>query len=390
MEKTEKKVIAYYFPNWHVDPRNEKWHGSGWTEWRLLECARPRFPGHQQPKKPLWGYEDEADPKVMAKKIATASRYGLDGFVFDWYWFNDGPYRNRCLENGFLAAPNTEKLKFAVMWCNHDAIQAHPGSRMFPTPVLQPGSITAETFVNATQHCIDKYFPQPNYLRLGDGLYFSIYQLPKMINELGGTQKMRALFDDFRHRVEKAGLGKLHLNAVNLETMNAPESTPPAQIDALTDTLGIDSRSGHAWTWQEPDFPTRDYELVAHSNMQHYEHFSTAFKLPYHPAVCVGWDPSPRTVQSEVYENIGYPFTTILANNTPEVFEKILRQAKRFLNSRKSTAEILFLHSWNEWTEGTYLEPDKISRFDYLKVVQKVFNRKTPSKVESSEQRLFS
>ena len=77
------KVYSYYFPNWHADARNEKWHGKGWTEWEVTKCARPRFEGHHQPRIPLWGYEDESDPKVMEKKIATALKYGIDGFIFD-------------------------------------------------------------------------------------------------------------------------------------------------------------------------------------------------------------------------------------------------------------------------------------------------------------------
>lgn len=62
------EIGAYYFPNYHHDTRNDRWHGHGWNEWRLLKAAQPRFAGHNQPKVPLWGYEDEADPAVMAKK----------------------------------------------------------------------------------------------------------------------------------------------------------------------------------------------------------------------------------------------------------------------------------------------------------------------------------
>ena len=51
---------------WDVnDWRNEAVHGAGWTEWELVKKAQPRFPGHRQPKVPLWGYEDEADPAVI-------------------------------------------------------------------------------------------------------------------------------------------------------------------------------------------------------------------------------------------------------------------------------------------------------------------------------------
>src|SRR3546814_15145684 len=63
-------VAAYYFPNYHTgDPRNENHKGAGWSEWELVKAEKPRFPGDQQPKVPLWGYIDEKDHKVMAKKI---------------------------------------------------------------------------------------------------------------------------------------------------------------------------------------------------------------------------------------------------------------------------------------------------------------------------------
>jgi hypothetical protein len=50
-------VASYYFGNYHPgDPRNVKNKGEGWSEWELVKAARPRFPGHQQPKVPLWGF----------------------------------------------------------------------------------------------------------------------------------------------------------------------------------------------------------------------------------------------------------------------------------------------------------------------------------------------
>ena len=88
--KTTKKIIgsskipiaAYYFPNYHTnDPRNVINKGADWSEWELVKAAKPRFPGHNQPKIPLWGYTDEKDPKVMAQKIETASGYGIDCFI---------------------------------------------------------------------------------------------------------------------------------------------------------------------------------------------------------------------------------------------------------------------------------------------------------------------
>jgi len=64
----------------------------------LVKAAGPCFPGHDQPKVPLWGYEDEADPVVMAKNIDVAADHGLEQFLFDWYLYDDGSYLNRALD----------------------------------------------------------------------------------------------------------------------------------------------------------------------------------------------------------------------------------------------------------------------------------------------------
>lgn len=77
-------IACYYFPNYHVDPRNEAVHGPGSSEWELVKRAEPRFEGHRQPRVPAWGYEDESDPAAMARKIDAAADHGLDAFIFDW------------------------------------------------------------------------------------------------------------------------------------------------------------------------------------------------------------------------------------------------------------------------------------------------------------------
>src|ERR1035437_8062923 len=76
-------VASYYFPNYHPgDPRNDKNKGKGWSEWELVKAAKPRFADEHQPNVPLWGYTDESDPKVMARKIGVAADNGINAFIF--------------------------------------------------------------------------------------------------------------------------------------------------------------------------------------------------------------------------------------------------------------------------------------------------------------------
>lgn len=126
---SKSQIAVYYFPNYHPDARNGLVHGPGWTEWELVKRAEPRFANHHQPRVPLWGYEDESDPAVMAKKIAAAADHGVSAFIFDWYWYADGPFLQRGLEEGFFGAPNNDRLKFAIMWANHTWTDIHPASR---------------------------------------------------------------------------------------------------------------------------------------------------------------------------------------------------------------------------------------------------------------------
>lgn len=62
-------IAAYYWPAYHDEPRWRRFMPEGQGEWQTIRKARPKFPGHWQPRVPLWGYGDEAEPQVMAQKI---------------------------------------------------------------------------------------------------------------------------------------------------------------------------------------------------------------------------------------------------------------------------------------------------------------------------------
>ena len=192
------QVAAYYFPQYHRDPRNDRWHGPGWTEWALVRAATPRFPGHQQPKVPLWGYEDEADPAVMARKIDAAADHAVDTFIFDWYWYDGAPFLNGALDEGFLGAPNNDRLQCALMWANHDWISIFPRAHDTTPRVLAPGATSRPQFEAAVEYMIERYFAHPSYWRIDGKPYFSIYELMTFVRGLGGADATRWALDWFR------------------------------------------------------------------------------------------------------------------------------------------------------------------------------------------------
>ena len=363
----DTKLYAYYFPNWHVDEQNERFHGQGWTEWQVMKYATPRFEGHLQPKHPLWGCEDESDSRVMEKKIETAVNYKIEGFIFDWYWFENGSYRINCIDNGFLKAKNCEDIKFAVMWCNHTAIQAHPTSKYDKNKPTIICDNSEKTFFDLTEYCIKNYFHRPNYITIEGKPYFCIYSLPDLINKLG-VDAVAKMFADFRERVKKAGIEDVHINICDTFYVLPDKSS----LNEILEKIGADSVTPHGWQKAGLDFPKAEYSDFVELSMKRMEESQKFLKFPFFPTVAPGWDSSPRTVQSEIYGDYGYPFCPIVVNNTPELFAEALKSAKALSDTVEQKDKFITIASLNEWTEGMYLEPDEENGFAMLEKVREV------------------
>ena len=347
-------ITAYYFPNYHADTKNEEFHGKGWTEWELMKIARSRFPGHQQPKIPVWGYEDEADPAVMAKKIDTAKANGVDAFIFDWYWY-DGPYLQRALDEGFLPAVNGKDFKFALMWANHDWYDRHPCNRdVYHPKMLYRWNNTKENIDEIWDMLVEKYFTHENYWYLDNVPYFSIYATNRFIKQMGGVEDCAEVLNSLREKVKSAGLPGLHINAVWYDNLdNAPSS--PCTTAEWTTRAGFDSYTSYNCMFPHPLWE-KDLKIAFKDSNRIYlelaEKAFTTLPAPYLPVVTAGWDSSPRTIQSDVYELLGYPYLPVMepdADGFSELLEALL----------KYDPKAIFINAWNEWTEGSYLEPDE-------------------------------
>ena len=87
----------------------------------------------------------------------------------------------------------------------------------------------------------------------------------------------------------------------------------------------------------------------------------------------MGWDASPRCLQSDKFQQHDYPWTPVFTGNTPAAFETQLREAKAFLDRYNPRHKILVINAWNEWTEGSFLLPEQQYGEGYLKAVKTVF-----------------
>lgn len=365
-EKSDYTVAAYVWPSCHNDSIAQKvlW-AEGIGEWEMIKKGTPRFKGHYQPRVPLWGYRMDDDPAAMEQKINAASDHGVNTFIFDWYWFGGGPFLEGSV-NAFVKAPNTNKMNFYLMWANHDV----PGNmwnhyRYKTDSLLWKGTVDWDNFRKVTNRVINQYFKQPNYYKIDGKPVFSIYSVANFIKSFGDLNGAQKAMNYFREEVTKAGFPGLHIQLVGREEKTVPIFPEVSQpITKIVETLGINSVTLYnmaALSSRSEDY--LDYGRIGLTVRQNWDSLLTT--IPFVPCVSVGWDDTPR------YPKKGMDAVVHL-NTTPSSFGALLQKAKDYLDERPKQPKLLIINAWNEWVEGSYLEPDTQWGYDYLETVKKV------------------
>ena len=363
-------IAAYYWPAYHDEPRWRRFMPEGQGEWQTIRQATPKFDGHRQPRVPLWGYLDEADPRVMEKKIAAAVQHGINVFIFDWYWYENQPFLEEALNRGFLGARNNDQLRFFVMWANHDATTLWDLEQSHERRVIWPGSVDRATFENAMRRLIERFFPHPSYYRIDGKPVLSIYEIGTLIKGLGSLEATRDALNALRAWVREAGFPGLHLQAILWN--NIPESlgmVPGDRTPTRDHTiryLGFDSLTNYQWCHYIR--PTGLYQDWGEQAVAAWDRFEHDFSLPFYPHVSIGWDTNPRFKHAK---------QSLVTDETPDLFADFLNRAMAFVDAKGRSPRLLTVNSWNEWSEGSYLEPDMRYGTRYLEAVRKTIEQRT-------------
>ncbi len=362
-------VAAYIWPSYTGDElRSRIFWPEGIGEWQTVQHAQPKFKGHAWPRKPVWGYVNEADRYVMEMQIAAAADHGVNVFIYDWYWYDNRPFLENCLNDGFLQASNRSRMKFYLMWANHDVNHLWDvrtsSSDCFQT-VIWNGFVNREQFETIAHRVIDKYFHLPEYYTIDGKPVFSIYYLANLIKGLGDVPETRKALDWFREECVRAGLPGLHLQVVtsgkNKVYADQEHDTQPPFGPVLKE-LGFDSVTYYQYC-SFCDL-SRGYHQVALDARDAWLEREKSYGLTLVPHVSVGWDTNPR------YQALK---PNILNGNTPEEIKLALQYAKEFLDARPNQVPLLTINSWNEWTEGSYLEPDDLYGYQYRQAIKDTF-----------------
>jgi glycosyltransferase involved in cell wall biosynthesis len=341
-------TVAFYLPQFHAIPENDRWWGLGFTEWTNVRPAKTKFLNHHQPHvpDPFLGYYNLLDKATLRKQISLADDYGIDAFCFYLYWFSG----KRLLESPldlFLSSPELEK-SFCVCWANENWTRRWDGSEH---EVLMEQEYSPEHDIQFISD-ISKYLRDPRYLKIGGKPLLIVYR-PNLMPDMPATAQR------WRQWCLANGLGEIQIAYVQSFDASPPEKYgldyaiefPPSGHFTSPELAKVDQL--------DPAFEGRifDWRKLLAASEPYLGEQPWVFR-----GVCPSWDNTARRKNT----------ATIFANSDPALFTRWLRNAYRDTIRRFGNRDerLVFVNAWNEWAEGAHLEPDAQYGYAWLQAVR--------------------
>ncbi len=358
-------VAAFIWPSYTGDePRSRIFWPEGYGEWQTVKNSVPFYPEQTWPRKPLWGYVNEADPYVMEMEIEAAASHGVNVFIYDWYWYDNRPFLEQCLNNGYLKARNNDKVKFFLMWANHTATTLwHRATARDFTPIWD-GAVDRKTFDFIVERTIKNYFSHPSYYKMEGRPVYMLYDVENLVRGLGGVEKTLEALAYFREETVKAGFPGLDLHlTIRSAEYRATKLDEKTTILDFINMAGFDGVTHYNFVDFAP--MNRTYTEILEDVKAEWERVEKTVKAPLYPNVSLGWDNTIRFMQSKR--------KWLCLEDTPENVEIGFRLAKDYVDSHDMKAPLIVVNSWNEWTEGSYFQPDDRYGYGHLEAAKRVF-----------------
>ena len=325
-------IGVYYFPGWAPSAamgRERPW-----------ERIKP-YP-HLEP---LLGWYDEREQGVAATHIAWLGDYGIDFVVFDWYWLPaSGVHLSHAITN--FQTVGTGNVRIAILWANHFGA---PESR--------------EDFDSIVEYWIEHYFKDPAWYHLDGKPVVFVFSPPALERDaaaFGATSKQ--LLTAARYQAKEAGLsGIFFIGCTQARADLVQAFIPEAGYDAISGYNYHHGLSGKL----EPRTPSHSFEELADGYRETWSWIIANTSLPYLIPVTAGWDRTPRGGSTDpLHDN---------SRSDPSSFYSHVLAAKQLaLAHPHKTRSTILACCWNEYGEGSVIEPTVRYGFSYLNLLRKL------------------
>lgn len=356
------RIIAFYLPQFHAIPENDEWWGKGFTDWTNVRKAKPIYKGQNQPRVPLNGnYYDLSKIEPLKWQADLARKYGIYGFCIYHYWFGGKLLLEKPAEN--LLAHSEIAINFCFSWANEPWARTWDGKNR---QVLMPQNYGGEAEWKAHFDYLLPFFRDSRYIKEHNCPMFLIYRSAAIPN----CEKMMECWNRW---AKKAGFDGIHfvhtLKRWLPEKRNLPFS---AQVEF--EPTGVKTVS-ELWFNRFRRYILHGINLLFHTQyplnkritfQQEVQKSLDNLSVPgTYAGVFIGWDNTPRRGT----------FARYITEPSKEEFKDYLEKKIRIAKTIYKT-NYLFVNAWNEWAEGTYLEPDMMHKYEYLEAIKETLAKR--------------
>lgn len=362
-------IIAFYLPQFHPIPENDKWWGKGFTEWTNVGKAKALFKGHYQPRVPAdLGYYDLRMPHIREEQAEMAKHSGIFGFCYWHYWFGNG---QRLLEKPFndVLYSGKPSFPFCLGWANESwKSKIWNGTESYKSKVLIEQKYPGKQDNEMHFYSLLDAFKDKRYIRVKDRPLFLIYKpedfpgMKDFITEWNSLAKNNGISQGF-HFVAHTSSFNSYYSLINLG-FNSITVNPISRLIHYLD-LKKSRITKYSEKLEKYIFGYRKFIKVEYKNAR--KHFINKYEdsiANVIPTIIPNWDHSPRSGRHGL----------ILVNSDPKYFAKNIRDAIQCIKDKNDGEKIIFLKSWNEWGEGNYMEPDIKYKHGYLDVLRRTIS----------------
>lgn len=344
--KGTSRTVAFYLPQFHPIPENDKWWGTGFTEWTNVRRARGAFVGHAHPRRAgALGEYDLRDIEVMHEQAALARQHDVDAFCMYYYWFDGKRLLETPLDAYLREGPD---FPFCISWANENWSRRWDGKDHEVLIAQAYDESTAQSvFADMLRYLVD-----PRYLRVDGRPVILVHRIDHVP---GGLQ----LAATWRRLSREAGLGDLYLVAAETRPHLDPR---PVGFDAVAEFPPVGANTLGSALLTPPRGLSRSFRGRLMSYPRTARRYMRRRRPVFrrHPGVMPAWDNTARRSDA----------ATVFVGASPQLYARWLAHA-RSTEDRFGRAGLVFVNAWNEWAEGAYLEPDALWGDAYLRATSR-------------------
>lgn len=344
---SDVKPIAFYLPQYHAIPENDEWWGKGFTEWTNVRKGKPLFEGHYQPHVPgeLGYYNLVEDRSIQYEQIKLAKEYGIYGFCYYYYWFNGKRLLEKPLDN--LLADKGLDFPFCICWANETWSRRWDGQEK---EILIKQEHNEETDLKFIED-IMPILKDERYIKV-DGAPLLLVYRAELFPNLSKT------IEKWKEVCKKNGIDNLHVSLVQSFGLTDPNiyggdsavEFPPHGIitGEVSKTMPnlVKEFGGNIYDYR--DVVSR----YVNKRPDYYKYFR---------GTMLSWDNTARRGAN----------SNIFAYADPKEYRKWLTGVIDYTtNYNDDEYQYIFINAWNEWAEGTHLEPDEKYGTQYLQATK--------------------